>query len=49
MASDSRDDLQRDVEIAAAYSGPLPPPDWLQAYDDVVPGLAEEIIAEARA
>ena len=30
--------------VAAAYSGPLPPPEFLRQYDDVCPGAAERIL-----
>lgn len=29
----------------SAYSGPIPPPEMLQHYDEIIPGLAETIIA----
>jgi uncharacterized membrane protein len=32
---------------AAAFSGPLPPPDALERYNQIVPGAAERIIAMA--
>jgi uncharacterized membrane protein len=36
------------VEIAeATFSGPLPPPDILRRYDEVVPGAAERILVMA--
>ena len=34
----------RRVFAAQTFSGPLPPPESLREYDDVVPGLAREII-----
>lgn len=36
---------QRIVQ-ASAFSGPLPPPDALREYDEVVPGLAREIVEQ---
>lgn len=36
---------QREVRFTAeAWSGPLPPPDVLRSYEDVVPGAAERIL-----
>lgn len=35
------------VSKSAYFSGPLPPPELLAAYDDVHPGLAERIVAMA--
>jgi uncharacterized membrane protein len=37
------------VAWAAAFSGPLPPPDALAAYDRVQPGLAREIVEQWKA
>ena len=37
--------LRRREEIFASYSGPLPPAGELQRYDEVLPGLAEKIVA----
>ena len=41
--------LPKDIERArmhsASFAGPLPPPGMLQAYDEVVPGLAERIVS----
>ena len=38
----------REVRVtAAAWIGPLPPPDALQGYEDVIPGGAERIMAMA--
>jgi uncharacterized membrane protein len=34
----------RRVFAAQTFSGPLPPPESLQEYDNVVPGLAREIV-----
>ncbi|GAK33983.1 hypothetical protein JCM17846_15930 [Iodidimonas nitroreducens] len=33
------------VMLARRYKGPIPPPDILEAYNDLVPGAAAEIIA----
>lgn len=33
--------------IAASFEGPLPPPDMLEHYNNVVPGAAERILAMA--
>jgi len=36
------------MQIAAAtFSGPIPPPDILQKYDQILPGLAERIMKQA--
>ncbi len=35
------------VQIAARFSGPLPPPETLQKYDQILPGLAERIMRQA--
>jgi uncharacterized membrane protein len=41
-------DFSNDVdEIRAIFSGPIPPPDLLQAYEDAVPGLADRLVAMA--
>jgi len=39
----------RRVELSASFSGPLPPPAVLARYDDVVPGLAREIVDQWKA
>lgn len=39
----------RRVELSASFSGPLPPPAVLAGYDDVVPGLAREIVDQWKA
>ena len=39
MSSDEGDAVVKSsVEIAAAYSGSLPPPEWLRQYEQVLPG-----------
>ncbi len=35
------------AEISQSFSGPLPPPDILRQFDEVVPGAAERIIKMA--
>jgi uncharacterized membrane protein len=35
------------IQTTAAFSGPLPPPDALERYNQIVPGAAERIIAMA--
>jgi uncharacterized membrane protein len=35
------------VQFAARFSGPIPPPETLQKYDQVLPGLAERIMKQA--
>jgi uncharacterized membrane protein len=37
-------DEDRRVQVTGAFSGPLPPPVVLQEYDEVIPGLAREIV-----
>lgn len=37
--------VQSSVEMAAAYSGPLPPPEWLRQYEGVLPGIADRMMA----
>lgn len=37
--------VQSSVEMAAAYSGPLPPPEWLRQYEEVLPGIADRMMA----
>lgn len=32
--------------VSASFSGPLPPPEILRAYNDIVPGLAAKIVAQ---
>ena len=39
--------VQSTVEMAAAYSGPLPPPEWLRQYEQVLPGIADRMMALA--
>jgi uncharacterized membrane protein len=39
--------VERIVEAAWAYSGPLPPPSMLRGYDAVIPGAAERILSLA--
>lgn len=34
-------------EQTAVYHGPIPPPDMLQRFDDVVPGSARQILEDA--
>lgn len=37
---------ERRVSIGRAFSGPLPPPDVLGHYDEVIPGLGREIVEQ---
>lgn len=37
------------VESSSSFSGPLPPPDLLAEYNQVLPGLAERIVAMTEA
>jgi len=37
------------AEISATFVGPIPPPDVLQGYDEVIPGLADRIVGMAEA
>ena len=47
--SQSADSQSAEVRIQAAmrYSGPLPPPEALERYNQILPGAAERIIAMA--
>lgn len=38
--------LKAAFTFAQSYGGPIPPPSMLAGYDDVVPGLSAEIVAE---
>jgi uncharacterized membrane protein len=40
--------LSAEVAVQEHYSGPIPPPEILQKYNQVHPGLAEQIIAMAQ-
>ena len=35
--------------VAAQFSGPIPPPDILAKYNDILPGLADRIMKQAEA
>lgn len=35
------------VQVASAFSGPIPPPNILKQYDDIVPGAADRILKMA--
>ena len=39
--------VQSSSAMAAAYSGPLPPPEWLGQYEQVLPGIADRMYDEA--
>lgn len=39
--------LTRSRSVFAAYSGPVPPPEILRQYDELVPGAAARILAQA--
>jgi uncharacterized membrane protein len=41
--------IQRTVQMSMAYSGPIPDPRTLKAYDLIKPGLAQEIVNMAQA
>ncbi len=47
LVDEEEEELSRSVMMATSFSGPLPPPQILQQYDEVVPGAAERIIANA--
>jgi uncharacterized membrane protein len=34
------------VRLTAVYSGPIPPPDHLAAYEKIVPGIAKQFLEE---
>ena len=36
--------VQGSVELSASYSGPLPPPEWLRQYEEVLPGIADRMM-----
>lgn len=36
--------VEGSVEVAASYSGPLPPPEWLRQYEEVLPGIADRMM-----
>ena len=46
MSGDEGDPVaQRSVEMAAAaYSGPLPPPEWFRQYEEVLPGVGDRMM-----
>lgn len=47
-APETAEEQRRELVVAAArYSGPLPPPEALRQYDDVLPGAADRIISMA--
>lgn len=33
--------------VAASYSGPLPPPEWMDGYEQIMPGAGAQIMAMA--
>lgn len=39
------DEPSRDLMVASSFSGPLPPPDLLREYEEILPGAAERIFA----
>ena len=45
MSSDEGDAVVQSSAMAAAYSGPLPPPEWLRQYEQVLPGVADRMMA----
>lgn len=42
-----RDEALRLVSFVQRYTGPMPPPELLRGYDDIVPGAAERIVRMA--
>lgn len=42
-----RTDVVRMIQASASFSGPLPPPETLERYNQTLPGLAERIIVMA--
>ncbi len=44
--SDARAQIVKAVH-ASLYAGPIPPPEVLAQYEDVLPGLADRIMAES--
>lgn len=49
LGEESRKLLQisRQQEVTQSFSGPLPPPVVLREYNDIIPGLADRIVAQA--
>ncbi|MGI8730112.1 MAG: DUF2335 domain-containing protein [Solirubrobacteraceae bacterium] len=43
------DARERRVTVSSSFSGPLPPPAVLRAYDETIPGLAREIVDQWKA
>ena len=40
-------DKREQIIVSSQFSGPVPPPDALAKYDDIVPGAAERILQMA--
>lgn len=47
VAQQSRGEVDEVSVEAVAWSGPLPPPSVLQAYEDIVPGAADRLLSMA--
>lgn len=47
QGEESRRLLEISGQLATSFSGPLPPPQTLREYDQIVPGLAARIVAQA--
>ena len=45
MSNAEGDPVQARAEMAAAYSAPLPPPEWFRQYEEVVPGIGDRMMA----
>lgn len=46
--SSQRKQEEQNVTISQTYSGPIPPPEHLARYEQIKPGLADEIMALAK-
>ncbi|SRR5579884_1907862 len=44
VAAQQRAQSQVDAELHMSFSGPVPPPDMLRSYNEIVPGAAERIM-----
>lgn len=47
--SDDLEAMTLTFEQHSAFAGPLPPPEFLERYDQIIPGLGQQITEEARA
>lgn len=47
MKNINQPNVKSSVQVSETYSGPLPPPEALARYDQIVPGAAERILCMA--